>query len=270
VVNTSPKYIVRQNIRGQNINVFVQIIAAESDTFARRMPTPCYVHNLNTLQVSIYQNYAIIILLKAAAKEQKSVPTLWLGTHLLDGRFYTSLCQHMPCRLRRDNTILLHGSQMLLDSRWNVMTHGDAREGKVANGGCSQYYTTSEHGVSSITIADAHTSAASSRLNEAPTDLNGLVRFAERWSLVSARVPSHFKRSLKHNVSLDKSNTTESVKDSHVKQVVSASDCEEHRQVVSASDCEEHRQRETRSCADLKVGKKKDREKIENVIYKKY
>jgi len=31
---------------------------------------------------------------------------------------------------------------------------------------------------------------------DAPADLNGLVRFAERRSLVSARVPSHFKRSL--------------------------------------------------------------------------
>ena len=32
---------------------------------------------------------------------------------------------------------------------------------------------------------------------DAPADLNGLVRFAERRNLVSARVPSHFKRSLK-------------------------------------------------------------------------
>jgi len=31
---------------------------------------------------------------------------------------------------------------------------------------------------------------------DAPVDLNGLVRFAERRNLVSARVPSHFKRSL--------------------------------------------------------------------------
>jgi len=46
----------------------------------------------------------------------------------------------------------------------------------------STLHTTSEHGVSSITTADAHTSA----------DLNGLVRFAERRNLVSARVPSHF------------------------------------------------------------------------------
>jgi len=54
-------------------------------------------------------------------------------------------------------------------------------------------HTTSEHGVSSITTAYAHTSAASSRLNWRPkADLNGLVRFAERRNLVSARVPSHF------------------------------------------------------------------------------
>jgi hypothetical protein len=31
---------------------------------------------------------------------------------------------------------------------------------------------------------------------DAPADLNGLIRFAERRNLVSARVPSHFKRSL--------------------------------------------------------------------------
>ena len=57
-------------------------------------------------------------------------------------------------------------------------------------------YTTSEYGVSSITTADAHTSAASSRLKDAPANLNGVVRCAERRNLVSARVPSHFKRSL--------------------------------------------------------------------------
>ena len=49
---------------------------------------------------------------------------------------------------------------------------------------------TSDHGVSSITTADVHTSAASSRLKGA--DLNGHARFAERRDLVSARVPSYF------------------------------------------------------------------------------
>jgi hypothetical protein len=50
------------------------------------------------------------------------------------------------------------------------MVHGDAREEKWRGNwptewGASTFHSTSEHGVSSITTADAHTSAASSRLN---------------------------------------------------------------------------------------------------------
>jgi hypothetical protein len=37
---------------------------------------------------------------------------------------------------------------------------------------------------------------------DAPADLNGLVRFGERQNLVSARVPSHFKRSLPRSATL--------------------------------------------------------------------
>ena len=56
---------------------------------------------------------------------------------------------------------------------WNVMAHGDAREGKLRGDMrvkwvASTLHTTSEHGVSSITTADAHTSAASSRPNWLP------------------------------------------------------------------------------------------------------
>jgi len=52
----------------------------------------------------------------------------------------------------------------------NLVAHGDARrgevKGKLTNRVGSQYsLATSEHGLSSITQADAHTSAASSRLN---------------------------------------------------------------------------------------------------------
>jgi hypothetical protein len=55
-------------------------------------------------------------------------------------------------------------------------------------------HTTSKHGSSSITTADAHILAASIPTElTPPADLNGLVRFAERRNLVSARVPSHFK-----------------------------------------------------------------------------
>ena len=62
---------------------------------------------------------------------------------------------------------------LVVESSWNVMAHGDAREGKwrgnwrmkwVAN----TLHTPTEHGVSSITTADAHTSAARGRLNWRP------------------------------------------------------------------------------------------------------
>jgi hypothetical protein len=61
-----------------------------------------------------------------------------------------------------------------VESNWNVMAHDDAREGKWRGNWqiewvSSTLRTTSEHGVSSITTADAHTSAASSRLNWRPS-----------------------------------------------------------------------------------------------------
>ena len=53
------------------------------------------------------------------------------------------------------------------DGTW-WCTGGEVK-GKLANGVGSQYsHTTSEHGASSITNTDAHTSAASSRLNRRP------------------------------------------------------------------------------------------------------
>jgi hypothetical protein len=53
------------------------------------------------------------------------------------------------------------------------MAYGDAREGKWRRNWRMEWvaitlHATSEHGVSSITTADAHTSAASSRLNWCP------------------------------------------------------------------------------------------------------
>jgi len=61
----------------------------------------------------------------------------------------------------------------VVESSWNVMAHGDAREGKWRGNWrmelvASTLRTISEHGVSSITTADAHTSAAGSRLNWRP------------------------------------------------------------------------------------------------------
>jgi len=65
---------------------------------------------------------------------------------------------------------------LLVEYSWNVMAHGDEREGKWRGNWrmdwvASTLHTTSKHGVSNITTittADAHTSAASSRLNWRP------------------------------------------------------------------------------------------------------
>jgi len=83
---------------------------------------------------------------------------------------------------RQERRFVLYGSSrtparmqgfFMVECVWNLMAHGDARggevKGKLANGLGSQYSdTTSEHGVSSITTADAHPSAASSQLNWRP------------------------------------------------------------------------------------------------------
>ena len=88
-----------------------------------------------------------------------------------------------------------------VESSWNVMAHGDARERKwrgnwgmewVAN----SLHTTSEHGVSSITTAEAHNSTASGRLNWSSCRFKWTSPFRRKWNQVSARVPSHFKRNL--------------------------------------------------------------------------
>ena len=60
-----------------------------------------------------------------------------------------------------------------VESSWSAMAHGDAQEGKWRGNWWMEWvasilHTTSEHGVSSNITADAHTSAASSRLNWPP------------------------------------------------------------------------------------------------------
>ena len=60
-----------------------------------------------------------------------------------------------------------------VESSWNMMVYADAREEKWRGNWrmewvASTLYNSSEHGVSNITTADAHTSAASSPLNWRP------------------------------------------------------------------------------------------------------
>jgi hypothetical protein len=73
---------------------------------------------------------------------------------------------HITCLCRRRE-------EAEVKSTWNVMAHGDPGEGKWRGNWRMEWvpstlHTTSEHAVSNITTTDAHTSAASSRLNWRP------------------------------------------------------------------------------------------------------
>ena len=85
------------------------------------------------------------------------------------------------------------------------MTQGRGSEGELANGVGSQY---SSHYLGTWCIQHYYRWWHTPRLpvvdwTDAPVDLSGLVRFAERRNLVYARVPSHFKRSLQREGSQD-------------------------------------------------------------------
>jgi len=91
---------------------------------------------------------------------------LWFYKHQHDNRVRSKLfvaCQRWWFQWRF----------WFVESSWNVMAHGDAWEGKWRGNWriewvVSTLHTTSEHGASSITTADAHTSAVNSRLNWRP------------------------------------------------------------------------------------------------------
>jgi len=91
-------------------------------------------------------------------------------------------CGLYACSVVRSKTVLwctcwqckgISHLWLVVETGWNVTTHGDAWVGKWRGNWrmewvASTLHTTSKHGVSSITTADAHTSAASSRLNWLP------------------------------------------------------------------------------------------------------
>jgi hypothetical protein len=95
-----------------------------------------------------------------------------------------SLGQHVRAQLKCDGT------------RWRT---GGEVKGKLANGVGIQYPS---HYLGTWCIRHYYRWCAHLGWRpvvdwtDAPADLNGLVRFAERRKLVSARVPSHIKRSL--------------------------------------------------------------------------
>jgi hypothetical protein len=88
-----------------------------------------------------------------------------------------------------------------IESSWNVMAHGDARERKWRGNWrmewvASTLHTTSERHVSSITTADAHTSAASSRLNRRPRRFKWTRLFRRKDEIWFLRVCHHISNAV--------------------------------------------------------------------------
>ena len=82
-------------------------------------------------------------------------------------------------------------------TRWRT---GGEVKGKLANGVGSQYsHATSERGLSSILKLMRTPRLPAVDWTDAPTDLNGLIRFGERRNVVSALVPSRSARAIPQN-----------------------------------------------------------------------
>jgi hypothetical protein len=89
----------------------------------------------------------------------------------------------------------------MLGCVWNLMAHGDAREGKWRENWRMEWVastlTLSRNVVYPALLTLMHTTRLPAvDWTDATADLNGLVRFGERRNLVSARVPSRFKRTI--------------------------------------------------------------------------
>jgi hypothetical protein len=98
----------------------------------------------------------------------------------------------------------------VVESSWNVMAHVDSRRGGECGRNWRMEWVASTFHITSELRWSAPRNMVYPALlplmrtiqlpvvdwNEAHADLNGLVCFAERRNLVSARVPTHFKRNL--------------------------------------------------------------------------
>ena len=94
----------------------------------------------------------------------------------------------------------------VLESSWNLMAHGDAREGKWRGNWRMEWVasTLTLHrnvGYPALLPLMRTSRLPGSRQNWHPRRFKWTLRFAKRRNLVSARVPSRFKRSLQQYVS---------------------------------------------------------------------
>ena len=90
----------------------------------------------------------------------------------------------------------------LVECVWNLVAQGDAWEGKWRGNWRMEWVASTLVLPRNVVYPALLTLMRTPRLpgvdwTDAPADLNGLVRFGERRNLVSARVPSRFKRTIR-------------------------------------------------------------------------
>ena len=107
----------------------------------------------------------------------------------------------MVCYFCRSLKIIAFYQQILVELVRNLVTNGDAREGKWRGNWRMEWVASTLTPPPNMVYAALLKLMLASRLpavdwTEAPTDLNGLVPFGERRNLVSARVPSRSERAI--------------------------------------------------------------------------
>jgi hypothetical protein len=99
------------------------------------------------------------------------------------------------------SVVLCHSQYSAVETWWHTVTHGRGkwRENWQMEWVASTIHTTSEHGVSSITTADAHSSPASSRLNWRPRRFKCTRPFCRKTKSGFVRVCHHISTGLYNN-----------------------------------------------------------------------
>ena len=148
-----------QNKTALQVSVFLTGIRRLTVTRKGRSPLPSANHSQYQLWNPLFFFTLYNESTKAQLKNYYTAPTCF---DIFRGLVVSTLLSYISMSV-----------QWLVESSWNVMAHGDAREGKWRGNWrmewvASTLHTTSQHCVSSITTADAHTSVASSRLNWRP------------------------------------------------------------------------------------------------------
>jgi hypothetical protein len=129
---------------------------------------------LVTLQCWVLKEVSVMYLCRVLVEECVVLATAGLSTRWTSGRV----------QFKCDGT------------RWRTGGGGEWRGNWRMEWVASTLHTTSEHGVSCIMPLMRMPRLPAVGWTDALADLNGLVRFVERRNVVSARVPSHFKRRL--------------------------------------------------------------------------